>query len=219
MPACHQCVYDDRNSHEKSARILEKTIQQKNNFWYLSLLIKWTRAQKKEFKELSQNVMNQQPRQNTETSILSRQTKLINCLNEIQLQFDLLDDDVQLSQSSGRKWDDANMISSKGNRSHGSTPVSIDNNEYKQLRSNLEQHKSSWTHKNQPPASPYRPGKPMLFLQGSISAQTNFERFRGAHKRQTEMQHWEISQQEQNLEGTENHVPNPFTQAQWNTCV
>ena len=179
----------------------------------LALLIEGTRAQEKELKELSQNVMKQQPHQNTATTILSRQSKLINSLNEIQSQVDLLDDDGQMSQSSGRIWDDVSMISSTGNRSHGSTPVSIDNNEDNQLRNNLEQHKSSWTYKNQPPACPSRPVTPTLFLQASIPAETNFERVRGAHKRQTEMQHWEISQQEQNLVGTDNHVPNPFTQA------
>ena len=76
--------------------LLEKTIQQRKSFRSLTLLIERTRA-KKELKEMSQKVMKQQPHQNTATSIRSRQTKLINRLNELQLQVDLLDDDGQLS--------------------------------------------------------------------------------------------------------------------------
>ena len=83
--------------------------------------------------------MKQQPNQNTATSILSRQTRLLNRLKELKLHVDLLDDDGQLSQSSGGIRDVVSMISSRGNRSRRSTPVSIDNNEDNQLRRNLEQ--------------------------------------------------------------------------------
>ena len=162
---------------------------------------------------MSQNVMKQQPHQNTATSILSRQTKLINRLNELQLQVDLLDDDDQLSQSSQRIRDDISMISSRENRSHQSTPVSIDINEDKQLPCNLEQQKSSPANPIQPPAIPPRPGRPTIFLQPSSVPQINFERVLGAHQRPTEMQNLEISQQEHNFTGTDNHVHNPFTQA------
>ena len=109
--------------------ILEKNIQQGKSFRSLSLLIERTRAQEKELKEMSQNLMKQQPHQSTAKSILSRKTKLINRLNELQLQVDLLDDDDQLSQSSGWIRYNVIMISSRKNRSHRSTPVSIDNNE------------------------------------------------------------------------------------------
>ena len=61
--------------------LLEKTIQQRKSFRSLSLLIEQTRANKKKLKDMSQNVMKQQPHQNTATSILSRQTKLVNRLN------------------------------------------------------------------------------------------------------------------------------------------
>ena len=159
------------------------------------------------------NATKQQPHQNTATSILSSQTKLINRLNELLLQVDLLDDDGQLSQSSQRIRDDVNMISSSGNRSHRSTPVSIDINEDKKLRCNLEQQKSSTAHTIQPPAIPPRPGRPTLFLQPSTASQINVQRVLGAHQRPTEIQNLEISQQEQNLAGTDNHVHNPFTQA------
>ena len=80
--------------------LLEKTTQQKKSFRSLPLPIERTRAHKKEIKEMLQNVMKQQPHQNTVASILSRQTKLINRLNELQLRVDLSDDDGQLSQSS-----------------------------------------------------------------------------------------------------------------------
>ena len=80
--------------------LLEKTIQQRKSFRSLSQLIERTRLNKEELKEMLQKVLKQQTHQNTATSILSRQTKLINRLNELQLQFDLLDDDGQLSQSS-----------------------------------------------------------------------------------------------------------------------
>ena len=90
-------------------------------------------------------------------------------------------------------------------------PVSIDNNEENQLRRNLEQEKSSTVHPDQPPAIPPRPVRPALFLQQSIN---KFERVLGAHQRQTKMQNREISKQERNLAGTDNHVPNPFSQAQ-----
>ena len=161
---------------------------------------------------MSQNVMKQQPHQNTATSILSRQTKLINRLNELQLQVDLLDDDGQLSQSSQRLRDYVSILSSRENRSHRSTPVSIDINEGNQLRCNLEQQKSSLANPIQPPAIPPRPGRPALFLQLLTAPQINFERVLGAHQRPTEMQNLEISQQEHNLAGTDNHVHNPFTQ-------
>ena len=92
--------------------------------------------------------------------------------------------------------------------------VSIENNEDKQLhRRNLKQQKSSAARPNQPPAIPPRPGRPTLFLQQSTAPQINFERVLGAHQRQKEKQNPEIGQQEQNLAGTDNHVPNPFTQA------
>ena len=178
----------------------------------MTLLIERTKAQEKELKELSQNVMKQQPNQNTATSILSRQTRLVNRLKELKLHVDLLDDDGQLSQSSGGIRDDVSMISSRGNRSRRSTPVSIDNNEVNQLRRNLEQQKSSTAHPNQPPAIPPRPGRPTLFLQQLTAPKINYERVLGAHQRQTEMQNLEIRQQEQNLAGTDNHVRNPFTQ-------
>ena len=83
--------------------LLEKTIQQRKSFRSLSLLIERNRANEKELKEMSQNVMKQQ-------SILSRHTKLINRLNELQLQVDLLENDGQLSQSSQRIRDDVSMI-------------------------------------------------------------------------------------------------------------
>ena len=162
---------------------------------------------------MSQNVMKQQPHQSTATSVLSRQTKLINRLNELQLQVDLLDDDSQLSQSSQRIRDDVSMISSRENRSQKSTPVSIDINEDNQLRFNLEQQKSSPANPIQPPAIPPRPGRPTLFLQPSTAPQINFERVLGAHQRPTEMQKLEISQREHNLAGTDNRFQNPFTQA------
>ena len=123
--------------------LLEKTIQQKKSFRSLSLLTERTRANEKELKDMSQNVRKQQPHQNTAASILSRKTKLISRLNELQLQIDLLDDNGQLSQSSQRIRDEVSMISSKENRSHQSTPVSIDINEGSQLHCNLEQQKSS----------------------------------------------------------------------------
>ena len=51
------------------------------------------------------------------------------------------------------------------------------------------------------------------FLQPSTAPQLNVESVLGAHQRPTEIQNLEISQQEQNLAGTDNHVHNPFTQA------
>ena len=193
--------------------LLEKTIQQRKSFRSLSLLIERFRANEKELKEVSQNVMKQQPNQNTATSILSRKTKLMNRLNEIQLQVDLLDDDGHLSQSSQRIRDDFSMISSRENRSHQSTPVSTDINEDNQLQCNLEQQKSSPANSIQPPTIPPRPGRPTIFLQSSTAPQINSERVVGDHQRPTEMQKLEISQQEHNLTGTDNHVHNPFTQA------
>ena len=193
--------------------LLEKTIQQRKSFRSLSLLIERTRANEKELKEMSQNVMKQQPHQNTATSILSRQTKLINRLNELQLQVDLLYDDGQLSQSSQRIRDDVSMISSRGNRSQQSTPISMDINEDNQLRCNLEQQKNSTANPIQPPAIPPRPGRPTLFPQPSTAPQISFERVLGAHQRPAEMQNLEISQQEHNLAGTDNHVHNLSTQA------
>ena len=56
--------------------LLEKTVQQRKSFRSLSSLIERAREQKKELKLLSQNVMKQQPHQNTATPILSTQTKL-----------------------------------------------------------------------------------------------------------------------------------------------
>ena len=159
---------------------------------------------------MSQNVMKQQPHQNTATSISSRQT---NFLNELQLQVDLLDDDGQLSQSSQRIRDDVSIISSRENQSHQSPPVSIDVNEDNQFGGNLEQQKSSTVNPIQPPAIPPRPGKPTLFLQPSTAPQINFKHFLGAHQRPTEIQNLENSQQEHNLAVTDNHVHNPFTQA------
>ena len=179
--------------------LLEKTIQQRKSFRSLSLLIERNRANKKELKEMSQNVMKQQPHQNTAKSILSRQTKLINRLNELQLQVDLLDDDGQLSQSFQRIRDDVSKISSRENQSLQSTPVSIDINEDNQIRCNLKQQKSSTANPTQPPAIPPRPGRPTLFLQPSTAPQINFERVLGAHQRPTEVQRLEISQQEYNL--------------------
>ena len=193
--------------------LLEETIQLRKSFRSLSLLIELTRANAKVLKEMSQNVMKQQPHQKTATSILSRQTKQINRLNELQFQVDLLDDDGQLSQSSQRIRNDVSMISSGGNRSHQSTPVSIDINEDNQLRSNLEQQKSSPAHLILPPAIPTRPGRPTLFLQPSTAPQINFEHVLGAHQRPTEMRNLEISPQEHNPARTDNHVHNPFTQA------
>ena len=138
---------------------------------------------------MSQNVMMQQP-----TSILSKQTKLINRLNELQVQVELLDNDGQLSQSSKPIRDDVRMISSRRNQSQRSMPDPIDINEDNQLRGNLEQSKSSRAYLNQPPDIPPRPGRPTLFLQPSTAPQINFERVLGAHQRPTEMQNSEISQ-------------------------
>ena len=128
------------------------------------------------------------------TSNLSRQTKLSNRLNELQLQVELLDNDGQLSQSSQPIRDDVRMISSRRKQSQRSIPVPIDINEGNQLRCNLEQNKSSRAYPNQPPAIPPRPGRPTLFLQPSTAPQINFERVLGAHQRPTEMQNLEISQ-------------------------
>ena len=69
--------------------LLEKSTQRRKSFRFLSLLIERTRANEKKLMAMSQNVMKQQPHQNTATSILSRQTKLMNRLNELQLQVDL----------------------------------------------------------------------------------------------------------------------------------
>ena len=107
------------------------------------------------------------------------------------------------------------MISSQENRSHRSTPVSIDINEDNQLRCNLEQQKSCPANPIQPPAIPPRQGRTTLFLQPSTAPQINFERFLGAHQRPTEVQKLEISQQEHNIAGTDNHVHNPFTLAHY----
>ena len=155
----------------------------------MSLLIERASAHEKELKKMSQKVMMQQP-----TSILSRQTKLINRLNELQLQVELLDNDGQLSQSSQPIRDDVRMISSRRNQSQRSMPDPIDINEDNQLRCNLEQNKSSRGYPNQPPAIPPRIGRPTLFLQPSTAPQINFERVIGAHQRPTEMQNLKISQ-------------------------
>ena len=105
------------------------------------------------------------------------------------------------------------MISSRENRFHQSTPVSIDINEDNQLRCNLEQQKSSRANPIQPPAIPPQQVRPTLFLQQSTAPQINFERVFGAHQRPKELQNLENSQQEHKLSGTDNHVHNPFTQA------
>ena len=122
-----------------------------------------------------------------------------------------MDDDGQLSHSSQRIREDVSKISSRENRSHQSTPVSIDINEENQLRCNLEQQKSSTGNPIQ--HIPPRPGRPKLFLQPSTAPKINFARVIGAHQRSTEMQKLEISQQEHNLAGIDNNVHNAFTQA------
>ena len=58
-----------------------------------------------------------------------------------------------------------------------------------------------------------RPERPTLFFQQSNAPKINFERLLSTHQRQTVLQTREIGQQEQDLAGTDNHVPNPFTQA------
>ena len=105
---------------------------------------------------MSQNVLKLQPHQNTVSSVLSKQIKLINRLNEQQLQFDLLNDDGQLSQSLDRIRDNVSMIISQENRSHQSSPISIDNNEDNQLQRYLQQRKSSTAHPNHSTAIPPR---------------------------------------------------------------
>ena len=132
--------------------------------------------------------MKQQAHQNTATAIVSRQTKLINRFNELQLQVDVLDDDGQLSQSSGRIRDFFSMIFSRENGSHRSTAHLNRNNEDNQLRLNLEQQKSSTAHTHPPPAIPPRPGRPTIFLQQSTALQINFEHFVGTHQKRKENQ-------------------------------
>ena len=78
-------------------------------------MINKIQGQEKELKELSEEVMRQQPPQSTVSSILNRQTTLISRLNELELQVDLLDDDGQLSQNSSRFRDVVSMISSRRN--------------------------------------------------------------------------------------------------------
>ena len=104
-------------SMKKLLDLLEKTVEQKDSFRSLSLMINKIKGQEIELEKLSEEVMRQKPHQSTASSILKRQTTLITRLNELELQVDLLDDDGQLSQSFSRIRDDVSMISSRRNLS------------------------------------------------------------------------------------------------------
>ena len=108
---------------KKLLDLLDKTVEQKRSYRSLSFMINKIKSQETELKKLSEEVMRQQPHQSTASSILNRQTTLINRLNELELQVDLLDDDVQLSQSSSRISDDVSLISCRRNLSRQSTPA------------------------------------------------------------------------------------------------
>ena len=76
-------------SMKKLLALLEKTVEQKKSFRSLSLMINKIKGQETELNKLSDEVMRQQPHQSTASSILNRQTALINRLNELELRVDL----------------------------------------------------------------------------------------------------------------------------------
>ena len=154
-------------SMKKLFDLLEKTVEQKKSFRSLSLIINKTKGQEAELKKLSEELMRQQPRQRTASSILNRQTTLITRLNELDLQVDLSDDDGQLNQSSSRIRDDVSMISSRRNLSRQSTPAPSGDNERIQHQRDIEEKQTSSIIFNQPPPIPPRPRQPSLFLQTS----------------------------------------------------
>ena len=184
---------------------LEKTVEQKRSFRSLSLMINKIKGREAELKKLSGEVMRQQPHQSTASSILNRQTKLITRLNELELQFDLLDNDGQLSQSSNRIRDDVSMISSRRNLSRHSTPATSDDKERIQHQQDIEEKQTSSNIFNQPPPIP-----PSMFLQTSNEPGLQIQHLLEAHQRNPKKEvHESLLRSKNNLEKQTN-APNPF---------
>ena len=114
--------------------------------------------------------MKQQLHRNTIKSILGRQAKLTNRLDELQLQVDLLEDDDQLSRTSSRVRDNTILVSCRGNQTRWSTTAAKDDNEDNQLRRNTVHQQGSTANSNQPPAIPHR--QRPLFFQNSTAPQS-----------------------------------------------
>ena len=194
-------------SMKKLLDLLEKTVEQKKNFRSLSLMINEIKGKETEFKKLQEEVMRQQPHQSTASSILNRQTTLITRLNELELQVDLLNDDVQLSQSSSRIRDDVSMISSRKNLSQQSTPVPSDDKERIQHQRDIEEKHTSSNNINQPPPIPPRPKQPSLFLQTSNEPGLQIQHVLEAHQRNPKKEvHESLLKSKNNLNTNENQI-------------
>ena len=197
-------------SMKKLLDLLEITVEQKRSFRSLPLMINKIKGQEAELKKLSEEVMRQQPHQSTASSILNRQTTLINRLNELELQVDLLDDDGQLSQSFCRIRDDVSIISSRKNLSRQSTPAPSNDKERIQHQRDLEEKQTSSNIFNQPPLIPPRPKQPSLFLQTSHEPGLQIQHVLEAHQRSPKKEvHENLLKSKNNLENRTN-APNPF---------
>ena len=170
-------------SMKKLLDLLEKTVEQKRSFGSLSLMINKIKGQQAELMKLSEEVMRQQPHQSTASSILNKQTTLITRLSELELQFDLLDEDGQLSQSSSCIRDDVSMIFSRRNLSRQSTPAPSDDKERIQHQRDIEELQTSSNIFNPPHPIPQRPKQPLLFLQTSNEPGNQIQHFLEAHER------------------------------------
>ena len=197
-------------SMKKLLDLLEKTVEQKRSFRSLSLMINNIKGQEAELKKISEEVMRQQPHQSTASSILNRQTTLINRLNELGLQVDLLDDDGQLSQSSSRIRDDVSMIYSRRNLSQKSTPAPSDDKERIQHQRDIEEKQTSSNIINQPPPILPRPRQSSLFLQTSNELGLQIQHVLEAHQRNLKKEvHESLLKSKNNFENQIN-APNPF---------
>ena len=213
MSVCHQYVQSDTNVNEETARPPWDNCRAEKEFGPLFLIINKTKGQETELIKLSEEVLRPQTHQSTASSILNRQTTLITRPNEMELQFDLLDDDAQLSQSSSRISNDkdVSLISSGTNLSRQSTLAPSDDNEQIQHQRALEEKQTRSNIFNQPPPIPPRPMQPPLFLLPSRKTGPQIQHVLEAHqKNPIKAVNESLLKSKNNLENQSN-TPNPIT--------
>ena len=176
----------------------------------MSLMINQIKGQEAELKNVSEEVMRQQPHQSTASSILNRQTTLISRLNDLELQFDLLDDDGQLSQSSSRIKNNVIMISSRRNLSRQSTPAPSDDKERIQHQREIEEKQNSSNTFNQAPPIPPQPRQPPLFLQTWNEPGLQIQHGLEAHQRNPKKETHESPLKLKNKLENQTNALNPF---------
>ena len=96
--------------------LLQTAISQRKRFRTLTLLINNIKETKEELRKAAEKVFLEKPHPSTVSSITERQSNLLSKLQIFEHEFNSLDDDGQLSQSSTRLRDDISVTSNCSSR-------------------------------------------------------------------------------------------------------